>query len=50
MPSKYFYDRYGFIELHSTGFRFNKKMIKNMIDNKNIYQTFITDDNGDVMG
>ena len=47
MPSKYYYDRYGFIELHSNRFRFNKSMINKMIDKKIIDHNFINIDNGE---
>lgn len=46
MPSKYYYDRYGYIELHSDGFRFNKNMIKKMITKKIINSDFIMIDDG----
>ncbi len=41
MTAKYYYDRYSLIELHSDEFRFNKAMIKRMIDKKIIDANFI---------
>ena len=41
MPAKYYYDRYKLIELHSNEFRFNKTMIKRLINNKIIDDDFI---------
>ena len=47
MPPKYFLDRFGYIQLYSTEFRFNKNMIKKMIDRKIIDADFITYDEDD---
>ena len=47
MPPKYYFDRYGYIQLYSTEFRFNKNMINKMIDKKNIDSDFITYDKDD---
>jgi len=41
MPSSFYFDDYGCIELDSNGFRFNKTMIKRMIENKIIPSEFI---------
>jgi predicted RNA methylase len=46
MPSSFYFKDYGLIELDSNGFRFNKTMIKRMIQNKIISHDFIdSDDN-----
>lgn len=45
MPAKYYYDKYSLIELHSCDFRFNKCMIKRMIENNIIPYNFIGEDN-----
>ena len=44
MPPKYYFDRYGYIQLYSTEFRFNKNMINKMIDKKIIDSDFLTYD------
>ena len=44
MPAKYYFDRYNLIELHSDEFRFNKAMIKRMINNKIIDNEFIDEE------
>ena len=44
MPAKYYYDRYNLIELHSNEFRFNKAMLKRMINNKIIFDDFIDEE------
>ena len=41
MPSSFYFDEYGLIELDSCGFRFNKTMINRMINNKIISNDFI---------
>ena len=33
-PPKYYFDRFGYIQLYSTEFRFNKNILKKMIDKK----------------
>ena len=38
---KLYYNNFGSIELHSNEFKFNKKMIKRMIESKIIYKDFI---------
>ena len=45
MPAKYYFDKYGVIELHSNEFTFNKTMIKRMIQNKIISSDFIDEEN-----
>ena len=47
MPPKYYFDRYGYIQLYSTEFRFNKNMINKMIDKKIIDIDFLTYDEDD---
>ena len=47
MIPKYYFDRFGYIQLFSTEFRFNKNMIKKMIDRKIIDIDFITFDEDD---
>ena len=44
MPAKYYFDRYNLIELHSDEFRFNRAMIKRMINNKIIDNEFIDEE------
>ena len=44
MPANYYFDKYKLIELHSNEFRFNKTMIKRMIDNKIIDADFIDEE------
>lgn len=44
MHPKYFYDRYGFIELNTSRFRFNKQMVKKMIEKRYMISEFIYSD------
>ena len=44
MPAKYYFDKYHLIELHSDEFRFNKAMIKRMINKKIIHADFIDEE------
>ena len=44
MPAKYYYDRYNLIESHSNEYRFNKAIIKRMINYKIIEDDFIDEE------
>ena len=44
---KYYFDRYGYIQYYSTEFRFNKNLVKKIIDNKIIDTDFFTYDEDD---